>query len=263
MAETHYFNTYVAELYGVNCAVILQNLWHWIRKNEANGTNFYDGRYWTYNSTKAFTELFPYLTQRQIEIALKKLRDEDIIIVGNYGENKYIRTLWYAITDKGESILRGREMDSTKKGNANHAEAECITNNKHNSKTTVNKPDAAMAKGSGLDTATIEAEFDELWKQYPRKEGRKNALQAYKRARKNGVTFEEVQSGIVKYAGICKGREKRYIKQGSTWFNGECWNDEIESGADTACQGSFDTDQFYEAAVRQTFGYDFDPSEFK
>lgn len=140
MAETHYFDIKVAELYGINCAVILQNLWHWIRKNEANGTNFYDGYYWTYNSTKAFQELFPYLSQKQIETALKKLRDENIIITGNYNAIKYDRTLWYAITKKGKSILLTGEMEKTQEENGNAAEGEPIPNNKPNSKTTDKKP---------------------------------------------------------------------------------------------------------------------------
>lgn len=140
MAETHYFDIKVAELYGINCAVILQNLWHWIRKNEANGTNFYDGYYWTYNSTKAFQELFPYLSQKQIETALKKLRDENIIITGNYNAIKYDRTLWYAITKKGKSILLTGEMEKTQGENGNAAEGEPIPNNNPNSKTTDKKP---------------------------------------------------------------------------------------------------------------------------
>lgn len=126
MAETHYFDIHVAELYGVNCAVILQNLWHWIRKNEANGTNYHDGHYWTYNSTKAYKELFPYLSQKQIETALKKLRDEGIIITGNYNAVKYDRTLWYAITKKGKSILLTGEMETTPQGNGNSPEGEPI-----------------------------------------------------------------------------------------------------------------------------------------
>ena len=128
MAETHYFDIHIAELYGVNCAVVLQNLWHWIRKNEANGVNFYDGNYWTYNSTKAFKQLFPYLSQKQIETALKKLRDEEIIITGNYNAVKYDRTLWYAITQKGKSILLTGEMETTPQGNGNPPEGEPIPN---------------------------------------------------------------------------------------------------------------------------------------
>lgn len=128
MAETHYFDIHIAELYGVNCAVVLQNLWHWIRKNEANSVNFYDGHYWTYNSTKAFKQLFPYLSQKQIETALKKLRDEEIIITGNYNAVKYDRTLWYAITEKGKSILLTGEMETTSKGKGNPPEGEPIPN---------------------------------------------------------------------------------------------------------------------------------------
>lgn len=128
MAEVHYFDVEVAKRYGVNCAVILQNIWHWVRKNEANGTNFHDGRYWTYNSTKAFQELFPYLSQKQIETALKKLRDEEIIVTGNYNTMKYDRTLWYAITQKGKCILLAGEMDVTSKGNGFATEGEPIPN---------------------------------------------------------------------------------------------------------------------------------------
>jgi hypothetical protein len=78
-----------------------------------------------------------------------------------------------------------------------------------------------------INNNMIESEFETLWKLYPRKEGKKNALTAYKRARKKGTTFEQVKDGITAYAGVCVGRDPRYIKQGSTWFNGECWNDEI------------------------------------
>ena len=136
MGETHFFDVHIAELYGVNCAVILQNIWHWIRKNEANDKNFFDGTYWTYNSTKAFKELFPYLSQKQIETALKKLRDEKILITGNYNAMKYDRTLWYAITEKGKSILLTGEMEITTKGNGFDAEGEPIPYRNTDLKTT-------------------------------------------------------------------------------------------------------------------------------
>lgn len=115
MAEVHIFDIRIAQRFGINCAVILQNIWHWVQKNEANGTNFYDGTYWTYNSTKAFTKQFPYLSQKQIETALKKLRDEDIIKTGNYNVVKYDRTLWYAVTEKGKCILLSGEMEMPEK----------------------------------------------------------------------------------------------------------------------------------------------------
>ena len=128
MAEMHYFDVKIAQEYGINCAIILQNILHWVRKNEANGKHFHDGAYWTYNSTKAFAELFPYLTQKQIETALKKLRDDGILQTGNYNDFKYDRTLWYALTQKGECILLGGEMEKPSRGNGNHPEGEPIPN---------------------------------------------------------------------------------------------------------------------------------------
>ena len=126
MADVHFFDARIAKMYGVNCAVILQNIWHWIRKNEANGVNFYDGDTWTYNSTKAFSSLFPYLSAKQIETALKKLREEGIIKTGNYNAVKYDRTLWYAITEKGKSILLAGEMEIPAEGNRIPSEGEPI-----------------------------------------------------------------------------------------------------------------------------------------
>lgn len=78
----------------------------------------------------------------------------------------------------------------------------------------------------------LEEDFEKLWKLYPRKEGKKKAFEAYKRAIKNGTTNKEIQTGIVNYLNQIRVQRtnKQYIKQGSTWFNGECWNDEYNVG---------------------------------
>lgn len=109
----HSFDSEIAEKYGVHCAIILNHIWFWVEKNEANGINFFDGTYWTYSSSEAFAKLFPYLTPRQIQYSLQKLRDEGLIISGNYNANTYDRTLWYALTKFGKSILQNCQMDST------------------------------------------------------------------------------------------------------------------------------------------------------
>ena len=94
----HVFDTDVAKKYGVNAAIILQNIGYWIKQNEANETNFFDGRYWTFNSKRAYGELFPYMSKRQIETAFQKLIDDGVIVTGNYNKLAYDRTLWYALT---------------------------------------------------------------------------------------------------------------------------------------------------------------------
>lgn len=71
-------------------------------------------------------------------------------------------------------------------------------------------------------------EFDELWKLYPRKQGKAKALQSYIKARKNGVDFDTIKKGVENYFRYVENNriEQEYIKHGSTWFNQECWNDE-------------------------------------
>ena len=109
----HSFDVEIAEKYGVSEAILLQHLWFWIEKNKANEKNFYDGTYWTYNSTKAFVKLFPYMTQRQIQNALKRLKEKGIIKTGNYNKSAYDRTLWYAFTELGKSIMQKCKMENT------------------------------------------------------------------------------------------------------------------------------------------------------
>ena len=113
----HSFDIDIATEYGILEAILLNNLWYWIEKNRANETNFFDGEYWTYNSTRAFNELFPYVSERQIKLALKHLREEEIIKVGNYNAVSYDRTLWYAFTKKGQSIVQKCPMDSAEMSN--------------------------------------------------------------------------------------------------------------------------------------------------
>jgi hypothetical protein len=109
----HNFNTAVAKDFGIAEAVILHNFFFWIERNKANRENFYDGRYWTYNSVSALGELFPYLSERQIGYAINKLVDGGALIKGNYNTNKYDRTIWYAVSE--ETLSRYYQCNTTVK----------------------------------------------------------------------------------------------------------------------------------------------------
>lgn len=107
------FDIAIAQELGVSAAIVVQNLQFWIKKNEANDKHFHDGRYWTFNSMKAWHELFPFWTERQIRKILDDLVEKKIITKGNYNEMKYDRTLWYAFTDYGITILQTCQMKET------------------------------------------------------------------------------------------------------------------------------------------------------
>lgn len=94
----HFFDIAIAEELGVNAAIVLSNLEFWIKKNIANGKHFHEGRYWTYNSVKAFDKLFPYLTTNQIRTAIDKLVDGGYVLKGNFNKVNYDKTTWYALS---------------------------------------------------------------------------------------------------------------------------------------------------------------------
>lgn len=95
------FSASVAAKYDLNVAAFLENIKFWTIKNIGNDKNYIDGHYWTYNSRKAFALQFSYFTEKQIRTIISKCLKEGILIKGNYNQNQYDRTNWYALTKKG------------------------------------------------------------------------------------------------------------------------------------------------------------------
>lgn len=96
-----------------------------------NKKHFYNGKYWTYNSVSAFSELFPFWTQKQVRRILDSLKNNGLIETGNYNKNSYDRTIWYTVTEKalslmGISICPNGQMDFPKKENQTAPKGEPI-----------------------------------------------------------------------------------------------------------------------------------------
>lgn len=108
------FDIEMAEKYGVNEAIVIKNLSFWIAKNKANNKHQYDGRTWTYNSIKAFGALFPFWKDDKIRKIMESLKEQGVIITGNYNKVAYDRTLWYAFVKEAEFIpsFSGMDLDT-------------------------------------------------------------------------------------------------------------------------------------------------------
>lgn len=126
----HHFEVELANQYGVTEAILINHFEYWIELNRVNEKNFYDGRYWTFNSMKGMREIFPYLSEKKIRTALKNLQDKGLILTGNYNRSAYDRTLWYAFSDLAESILPKGQMEIAQKANGNYQKGEPIPDNK-------------------------------------------------------------------------------------------------------------------------------------
>lgn len=101
------FDSSLAKEYGLLESVLIQSIFSWVSKNKTNEMNFYDGRYWTYNSVNAFQEQFAFASKDQIWRALKKLEDKGVVFTGNYNANIHDRTKWYALSDSVYDYLSG------------------------------------------------------------------------------------------------------------------------------------------------------------
>lgn len=125
----HHFDVDLAVRYGMAEAVLLNHLEYWIEHNRANQKNFFEGRYWTFNSNKALREIFPYLSEKKIRNALNHLQEEGLILTGNFNKLAYDRTLWYALTEKGKSILPKGQMEVYETANGSNRKGKPIPPN--------------------------------------------------------------------------------------------------------------------------------------
>lgn len=199
----HFFDTEIAQQYGVNAAILLQNIAYWCELNEANDINYFDGTYWTFNSRKALTIIFPYMSERQIGTAIQKLIDEGLVIIGNYNKMPYDRTLWYALSKKGKSIMQKCKMEDAEMSNDKMQKCQTNTryipnNNPYNNTDSI----ADKPKRSAFTPPT----FDEV--------------NAYCLERKNGI---DAQSFIDFYESkgwmIGKDKMKNWKAAIRTWEN--------------------------------------------
>lgn len=101
----HSFDIEHARLYGLEEAVLINNLLFWIVRNRANGENFRDGRTWSFNSVRAYSEQFPYLTANTIRRTLESLIKQGVVVASRFAESGLDRTNWYAFADEDAFLM--------------------------------------------------------------------------------------------------------------------------------------------------------------
>jgi len=115
----HSFNENIAAQYGIAEAVLIDHFQYWIKLNKRNERHEHDGRTWTYATAKSLSEWFPYLSEKQIWLAINKLVDAGVLIKGNFNRTKYDRTTWYAFTLESFWIKPEGEFHFPKQENHN------------------------------------------------------------------------------------------------------------------------------------------------
>ena len=139
--------------------------------------------------------------------------ESGVIVIRHWRLNNYLQN------DRTKPTIYQQELKQLELDNNNvyTLDTKCIHSIDKNS----------IVKNS-IDNNIYCVEFEELWKQYPKKVGKQDALKHYTNARKSGTTFEEVQEGLKKYLEYCENTKWYSPKDGSTWFHKKSWNDVFE-----------------------------------
>lgn len=168
------------------------------------------------------------VTVKKVRTALEKFEKYGFLANESTNKNRLITIVNWEVYQSLEN------KRASKKAGIGQAEGrQRATNNNDNNVNNENNKESTSNQDS------IESDFEKLWKLYPNKKGKSAALKSYKRSIKNGTTNKQIQDGIVSYKKeiAVKGIEQSYQKHGSTFFSGECWNDDYESSQQTDTTG--------------------------
>lgn len=182
MSEIIHFKDDEAEKYGVTAAILLFQIRGFVKWAKKNNRNNYEGRYWTYGSVAAWKSANPFLSEKQIVTAFKYLKEEGVIITGNFNKHKYDRTTWYSILNEGweddshndvldKSIMPKGQMEETELTNGFAYREEPIpnyssnysSNKKEYTKVYSSPPLVKTSKGEAKKTIP----FDDFLNQIP------------------------------------------------------------------------------------------------
>ena len=142
-----------AARYGLEEAVLLDSMVFWWRTNRANNQNFHDGRWWTFNSVRAYTKIFPWWSEKQIRRILASCVEQGALLEGCYNTEPRDRTKWYTPGDDllelygeaetGNSDCPNGQMDLPEEAELSAQMGEplpCSTHEVQNEDTPLNPP---------------------------------------------------------------------------------------------------------------------------
>lgn len=246
----HYFNPTVAEKYGVDVAIFLHNIFHWVEYNKDHKKNFYEGRYWTYNSISAFCEVHPYWSKRQIERITSTCKKEGLLLTGCFNEDQRDRTMWYTLSDKAMSFFEDNpttgmvhcispngEMQLPESCQTFHQTVEPLPINKPDNKQQnppYNPPkgETPAKKRGKRSNAPKEApdwkpeRFADFWAAYPCGRSKQAAIKAWDKLKPDDALLVVMARALKRQMASEEWQRGIGIPYASTWLNNRRWEDE-------------------------------------
>ena len=104
------FSPELAQLIGLNGAIVLQRIHFWTNKQK----NPKDGRYWVYNTFEQWHEQFPFWSIRTVKRTFSYLEEKRLLLTDNFNKRPFDRTKWYAVNYEQLAMLEAncKQIDS-------------------------------------------------------------------------------------------------------------------------------------------------------
>lgn len=243
---------HVAKRYGFEEAVFLDAIMFWYRTNKAEDRNFRDGRWWTYNSIKAFEKVFPWWSAKQLRRIVNSCRDQKALITGDYSNDRRDRSLWYSPGDEllvlygfaetGNCIYPNGQMHEPELAHEDAQTGKCNIRNscsnhvETNMDTPYSPPEedapAEISKAKKSMPEYKPDTFEFFWSKYPknRRKVRQVAVRRWDKLR------PDKELCYIMLAALERDKQSpqwtkdggQFIPHFSTWLNQRRWEDDGE-----------------------------------
>lgn len=131
MRVSHSFSVELAELYGVECAILIQHFQFWLEQNKALNKNYHENRTWTYQTQREIASIYPYWSEDKVHRLINKLVEFGVLLKGNFNKTPFDRTVWYAFKDEAVFLVpRNRGMEASESRDPKLETAEPIPDTK-------------------------------------------------------------------------------------------------------------------------------------
>ena len=238
--QFHSFNVHVAKKVGVNKAILLQYIEFWVDKNKANKVLIYEGKPWVYHTASGFEEIFSYMKANTISKYLVELEKEGYLHSSQNiekGKNRNNRVKYYTLGDAYFSITEKEAQNQNEPAKNQNVYNDISLENNNISKSEVTKE----LDKQELDKQTlyrysdkIDDFFAKTWEIYPRKVGKKEAKEKFKRKITTHDIFVQLLNSIRWHKenawvkNIAQGKLE-FIPHLATFINKERYLDEQEN----------------------------------
>lgn len=215
-----------AELYGIECAILIQGIKLGLELNENKDTHIHNGKVWMYNTVKEWHRIYPFMTESKIKRSIAKLQDMGIIEVAQLDRNKLNHTNWYTLTNRLGQI---EPIEGYKTNQSNSANCTNLNNIKQDIINQQYKTNNKRDEREGI--------FNEVWKAYATVSTRQPGSKKDARTKFKRLTSDELELIRVHLPKYLKNHvaaaKTDYLPNFTTYLNQRRYEDEKLPYVDT------------------------------